>query len=338
MYRREFRNPGGIRVKRSGATPRTLKGLSGSLVVSAIANSYIHIGSKKYRIEYDRVELDRLARRRFLNQYEVMRFSSKINIDYVENIVYRDIPVIPGSSLKGCIRSRLELLFHAENNVVPSCFIRSGRIPRVPIPKGLQGWRHYKVWGDIIAEDRDRACDASRAEYFKDIQICVVCNIFGTSGIASRICFSNLVPRDKDCLEKLSLDFGEKILAFKKNTVFDGEITFLGLDLVELGLIFIGLNVHKDKSILIGKSKYRDRVVNGKKEKFGRLKINIERIEFARYSDLSLVKDVMGDIFDEEKYMVKGENVKKFISLAVGKAYEKYGEWLRDICEVDVLG
>jgi len=340
MFHQRFPNLSGIRVKREKATPRDLRGLSGSIIINAIAfNSYIYIGSRKYKIDYNKGDLDRFAWRKIVNLNDIISLSSRINVDYLENITYGDLPVIPGSSFKGCVRSRLELLFHSVDNIVPSCFIRSGHIPKVPIPQKAHGWRHYKIWNDVITENRGNACDATKAEYFKDIELCIICDIFGTSGIASRVCFSNLIPRNKDCLVRLHLDFGEKIFAFKKDTVFDGEITFLGLNLVELGLIFIGLNVHNNKPILIGKSKYRKRMVNNRsKEYFGRLKINIDRIEFARYSDTALIKNVLGNLFDEKRHLIEGEGVTKFVSYTVDKAFQMYGKWLRNINEVDKLG
>lgn len=331
--------------------------LSFKVKIRAINVSWLHVGTGSLKLEVSGNIPDYLAklkRERKLNLENLKKAIEKklltISYDYYECVRYGGKIVIPGSSLKGVCRSRIELLQKADvRGNVGSCFIRASA-PIVKKPeKGHHGWRHYVIWGDVLSENRGAPCQAVGKEFYEDILVCNTCDVFGTSGLASKVFFGNLVSNNAEIV-KMTLDFNESVEAVKPGGVFEGEIAFISCSLADVGLVFIGLNIHEaNKPILIGKSKYRRRlVVKGPSDvvdkyvTFGIVNLNATEIRAPpRFKDY-LGKIVKANKFKVDSYgfiVLNGEHVKEFVSKAVSEALNSI-PWIKErlkISEVEIL-
>ena len=251
------------------------------------------------------------------------------------NVEYGRRPVIPGSSLKGAVRSRLELLIKEVSGITDSCFIRASPPPREWPTRGQHGWRHYQLWQPVVQENRYPPCDATSND-----KVCVICNIFGTAGLSSRVYFGNLNPKEKEFeVVEMKLDHNELVEAFRHGSVFEGEVLFTALEPWELGLVAVGLRLHEDKPILIGKSKYRPRQLNKKEEVlFGRLNVKATGIYFAPYCK-ELLKELGAPRYVEkdDSLVVEGEDLKRLISKLVEEACKRVPGLRRDFDEVQKI-
>ncbi len=169
-------------------------------------------------------------------------------------------PAIPGSSLKGAARARIELASLGEKGRVVADFLYSSSndgVVTLP-PRGAHGWRHARIWCESIAEKRIRGDKLS-----------VVEDIFGAvrqrSAFQARALFGTFYPVDPrlDC-RLLRLDHGENVCAVPRGTVFEGEIRLVNVAPEEAGLVLYGLGFDKllcrrEPHILLGYSKYRCR-------------------------------------------------------------------------------
>ena len=339
-----------INVERSMFTDRCNDAgrLTGTLHIEARSLSYLHVGTGgvKLIVKPEALEAIKKAKHSFS---EILRYinthSEAVSYDFSETVRYTGKPVIPGSTIKGLCRSRIELLSKSMEGRVGACFIKASRPLRDYPPRGVHGWRHSRIWDDPVLENRGPPCDASRWEYYNDIAVCRVCDIFGTSGLASRVFFGNLYQVSGGVVN-LVLDYNEKVEAVTPGSVFKGEISFIGLEPFEFGLVAIGLKLHRDDPILVGKSKYRIRkVVSGPKELIGR-GIVFGRVTFtAECLNVPLrckpvVERVLGESVKAESdeptgiLSLRGDLLKKFIEKCVEEAKEKY-PWIRGESEVN---
>lgn len=321
-----------MRVYREKASDRIFFGsVHGILKLEVISESYLFVGSGKisFKIDENIVKSIESAAREsyenFLRKIEIV--SSKISFDYKGLTYIGGRPAIPGSSVKGAVRSRLELLFHGINNIVPSCFIVQTRPPRNKPARGTHGWRHYEIWGDVIFEPRD-TCNATKAEYFRDIKVCPVCNMFGTSGLSSRVFFDDFYTGDEN-IEVLRMDFDDSVEAIKPGSVFNGSI-LVDLNPDEVGLLSIGMNLLNGKPILIGYSKYRKRRKNNDLTPIALGRIVFRPVELI-LSQYSNIKENMS----EER--LTGSRLVDFLRKCEYEARKKWNKWLRDINEVEKL-
>lgn len=329
----------------------------GSLEIVANTLSLLHIGAGGEQISIPlqvvnalRKILDTAISRGLSVDYIVSEVSKIIyqhgfGKESFSTIRYGDKIVIPGSSLKGAVRSRLELLFTAVNNEVPSCFrVVEGFAPQ-PAPKGGQGWRHQRVWSSSL-ENRGRGCDATSATYWEDIQVCIVCDMFGAPGLRSRIDFGNLEPLNNVRLIRADILIRGRSVSFEfidKNSSFKGVVLLNGLSLKELGLLSIAMRLLEDKPILIGRFKYvkhRLRIDNNfLSEWFGRLKINGLKLRIPFYAENSI------KILDENNIQYRragiefivDNDLEKLLRLAEEEARREYGKYLGKIDEVEMV-
>lgn len=263
--------------------------------------SYLHIGSGGFSLVQPSVDL------RQKDPEEAIRLLSRSIVrDVGEFMKIGGNPVIPGSSVKGNVRSRIELSFIPKEGKVRSCLIRSSpprREPRV----GESGWRHYRIWGEALKADR-RACD-----YTKLQTVCLVCDIFGTAGLAGLVFFGDFVGRN-DMITTLSLPNGEKIEVAKPGSQFAGEITFVNLKPEELGLILYGMGIRDSrigKPVLLGKYKYQRNLLY----RFGVVRYIIEKVEYQGFE--GSIDDIVREL--------------------VSSAVKTFGDELRDVDEVRKL-
>ncbi|WP_288104685.1 RAMP superfamily CRISPR-associated protein, partial [Thermofilum sp.] len=87
------------------------------------ADSYLHVGSGLQRIVVDEEELRKRAsgaKNRAELEKLVQELSGKIELDYAELVMVGGKPVIPGSSVKGNVRSRIELSLKPKNGKIRS--------------------------------------------------------------------------------------------------------------------------------------------------------------------------------------------------------------------------
>lgn len=252
-----------------------LEGLHGVVYTTLVSESYIHVGSSTALFEINEGLLAKLIES---GRRDVEGLARAVKFEEVAQFnVIGDRAAIPGSSIKGNVRSRLELSFRPKGGYVRSCFIKA-RAPLVKGPlKGAHGWRHFRVWGDVLFEERGPPCDLTKMS-----EVCLVCDLFGTAGLKSLIDFSDFISEGyaRDVLEQLSLEYGMRLVAATPNSRFSGRILFRNLSRSELGLLLlVGMRV--GRSVLLGRLKYR-REVSGRP--FGRARYEVEAIEFLEES------------------------------------------------------
>ena len=116
-------------VMRKTATDRTLvKGVTAKFKIRVtVISNYLFIWSGKF----------------------IGRGSMRIK----EHYSVRRRPAIPGSSLKGAVRSRIELASIGDR--VPAVFLYdSGALKALP-EVGVHGWRHARIWCESVFEERE---------------------------------------------------------------------------------------------------------------------------------------------------------------------------------------
>jgi hypothetical protein len=154
---------------------------------------------------------------------------------------YDGVRYIPGSSLKGALRSRIEYKFTPRmvKGVYTSraCYIVQG--------DARQG-RHADFWGKDELVRRERLCSGEKGE------VCIVCDLFGTPSLSSRIQISDapLSSGDTEVLRDLGLE------AFRPGSTFNMLVSASNLSYAELGLLLTGFEIPTKSPILLGFKKY----------------------------------------------------------------------------------
>jgi len=245
-------------------------------------DSYLYIGSAsptiKFRNTPDWNRVNRLVSQERFNELvqESLRLLSMAQAS--ESVA--EAPVIVGSSLKGSVRSRLELLVNSRKwseklGLIP-CFSVSVEFLPPSLRPGMHGYRHSKIWPEAPWRDRRRGPCGN----------CLLCNMFGYTtkrgAFKSRVWFGTFEVETKtSCTEQLNLDTGEQIEAVRPNTVFKGKIVFVNMTPPEVGLVFFGLKLNMKKPLLLGKYKYRLPRSGGRPVKFGRVYVEAtDKIDF----------------------------------------------------------
>ncbi|GIU72564.1 MAG: hypothetical protein KatS3mg003_2043 [Candidatus Nitrosocaldaceae archaeon] len=185
----------------------------------------------------------------------------KITIPYINNRYF-----IPGSTIKGAVRSRVEYKLMPKNSVCYSCYrIEEDFDPRYAI-------NHMRFWGEKVTIPRGM-CNAMKHD-----NVCIICDIFGAPALSSLVNFSDAVMQKGDIerLSELNVD------AIKPNSRFTLEISCLNMDYIRLGLLFLGLELFSNSPIILGMFKYRFNPKLGKlfrnKYAIGLLKFELEKV------------------------------------------------------------
>lgn len=263
-----------VEVLRSEPRPRNVfDGLCGSLDISIEAISYLHIGSKQVTLKVNEEHIRLMLKRyRSIDSRSAAEVSFEEEYEPFSTLLGR--PIVPASSVKGNVRARIELSFRAKDGKVRSCFIRAGRsVARTPVRRA-HGWRHYAVWGDVLAEDRGLACDLTKVP-----TVCLVCDMFGTAGLKGLICFSDFVG-DQVELTPLSLEYDVRVVAAKPGSSFKGIVSFLNLKPEELGLVLLGMGITDSRlgrPVLLGRQKYKGALL-------GRVRYSLLSLRLSTYS------------------------------------------------------
>ncbi len=213
-------------------------------------------------------------------------------------------PSILGSSLKGAIRSRLELSFKGYNGRVPSCFSVTGGRAFVS-RKGRSGWRHQRIYPSST-EDRGFPCN-----YNKYRTVCKVCDIFGAPGLASRVYFPSI---EFECdTETFEASFTGYVETIPSNCEAVGTMSFVDMEPYELGLVLIGMG--DMKPLLIGFGKYREH----REGRMGKIKIEPVGWSFLPISS--------GIGFEEKERLLRIRNAEELWKVLVAEARKKYSDY-----------
>jgi len=301
-----------------------LQNLAGRMSITLTSLHYLHVGSgKELKIEESKV--DEILKR--VREPNLIKSEIQKQIQYLSAFSsIGDVLVIPGSTVKGNVRSRLELSFKNVDGKVNSCFLKAGILGSEP-PEGAQGWRHYRLWRDRVIEDRGPPCDYTRSE-----SVCLICDLFGTNGLRGLVEFSDLILENGG-KEVLDLPYNMRLEAVRPGSVFRGFVNFFNLMPEELGLILIGMGLMEKSSgrpVLLGRLKYR-KEIGGKK--FGRVMYAIDTLSLSRHSK---PLNIDGTTLLEPGQSVSGERLDRIISQLTNYALRKY-PCLDIINEVEVL-
>jgi CRISPR/Cas system CSM-associated protein Csm3 (group 7 of RAMP superfamily) len=316
-----------LRVEVLRRTPRDrsiVQYLAGRMHITLTSLQYLHVGSgEELKIEESKIN-EILERVRDPNS---IKSEMQRQIQYLSAFSsIGDTLLIPGSTVKGNVRSRLELSFKNVNGKADSCFLKAGVLKSEPL-EGMQGWRHYRLWKDRINEDRGPPCDYTRSE-----SVCLICDLFGTNGLRGLVEFSDLTL-ESGGKEVLDLPYNMRLESVRPGSVFKGSINFFNVMPEELGLILIGMGIVEKRSgrpVLLGRLKYR-KETGGRK--FGRVIYSVESLELSRYSK---PLHIDGSILIEPGQNVSGERLEKIISQLTGYALRRY-PGLDVIDEVEAL-
>ncbi len=171
--------------------------------------------------------------------------------DYVKFMNTEKGLVIPGNTVKGIIRSRLELLMDC------ACYnCLSNKPSKTKSNKYISIFHPKRKYSDRFDPDRGR-------------EVCYVCDLFGNAGLASRVNFSDMEFHEG----KVSFvkKRGMTYQVVEKGSVFKGNIVLNNPKPDEIGMLLYGAGYRgqgKWKTLLMGRFKYEDK-------DFGRVKFNI---------------------------------------------------------------
>lgn len=201
---------------------------------------------------------------------------------------------IPGSTLKGAIRSRIEYKFKVHNGTIKSCYIVESDFLR------NQAVNHIKFWGESVTTSRGR-CDATRGK------VCIVCDMFGSPSLASLVYIDDAYMYKGDSMRVNELN---GIEAIEPGSIFTTTIICKNFDSLRLGLLLLGLELFSNSPVLVGMYKYRFNVKLGRlfKERysFGLIKFKLDEIySFKERSSIDVndlikkCKDTLDDKLNE---------------------------------------
>jgi CRISPR/Cas system CSM-associated protein Csm3 (group 7 of RAMP superfamily) len=296
-----------VEVIRESPRPRDrITGLCGSIEASIRAcakrlndpfDSYLHVGTGtlRFKIGLSEGEMWSLLKRFGLERTAYL-YSQEIvkGIDFSQMPSSQDRPIIPGSTVKGNVRARLELSFRAIDGKVRVCFVRASKPESAALRKA---WRHRKIWGDVLRENRGPCCDHTKGR-----PVCLLCDVFGATGLAGLVSFEDFTDRDV-VLEQIEGEYGIKLMAAPPGSEFIGSIHFTNLREEELGLLMLGMGLDGSKEgrpVLLGRLRYVGKI-GGKT--IGRVRYSIRRLVLSPlsqpYQDLNPGSSAEGDILDQ---------------------------------------
>lgn len=249
-----------VKVVRTPYTRRDVEDkqqLSGIIRGFIEALSHIHVSSGREELHVTgpiHTDLQNLANAVARGDVGMLeRLTQAVSLDYVENVMYGGSVCVPGSTVKGLLRSRLELC-RALNNTSVFCMHSEEAVASLP-REGKPGWRHSRIWGSAIFEDRGEFCNPIDS---RDYSLCRACDLLGAPGVVGRVMVGNFCC--SNCTEHRQLAYGEKIIAIKPGARLEGDIAFTSLSIEELGILFVSMGLTKSSQkgveILIGKHKY----------------------------------------------------------------------------------
>ena len=311
-------------LNRVALTPRSLlSGIVGRLELKARLVDRVHVGSGELRLSIkDRGLVVKLARELLATKDPHRAAKRALELMSVEQAFVKlgDRLCIPGSTIKGLVRSRLELMAGRRGQDVKAsaCLSVAGPLLAKPPAPGLPGWRHAKIWGSAVLVERERE---SYHEEGLAADLCPICNLLGAPGVASRVYFSDLC-----CVERCSpsicafQEYGMRLEVLEPGATLSGALTLRGVALEELGLLFIGLGFDGSsfKPLLVGRAKYMA-------ENFGRVVFEPRSLVVVRELSVELLRSVGLSPRCEGRYcVVEGVELNKLLVEAFKAARGKY--------------
>ncbi len=331
-----------VRVLRSPPRPRDkIEDLSGVMRVAVRVcskrdgcgvDSYLFVGKGLKAVKLKPEVLKRLAsdsggRGRGDLTRLVEELENELNFEAEQFSSRVDSPVLPGSTIKGNVRARIELSFVEKNGSVRTCLIVASDLPIRPPNVGQEGWRHFRIWSRSLSFKRGYACRYSE----EHPAVCLTCDLFGTTGLAGLVEFNDLKMEGGQLVEIEPFE-NEKLVAAAPGTVFRGSIFFKNLKPEELGLILFGMGLRKShvgRPVLLGKHKYAKQ----SKVVMGIVRYELEALSLARFSKrLELAGEVL-----EPGSTRQGPGLDKLVAVLIDKAKTAFKDELIDVDEVGEL-
>jgi hypothetical protein len=173
-------------------------------------------------------------------------------------VISSGLPVVPGSTIKGASRSRLEYKFGPRPSQNTQQLYSCYSVEEVP---KFNSFRHKRFWGDTNTWMRG-TCKFNLNE--DSDKICIVCDLFGTASLSSRVFFSDAVMQ-QDSVQRLN-----QIEVLKPGSTGELNVTIVNSTEVEAGLILLSLEVYSESPVNIGFWKYKYNPVVGSISNFGK--------------------------------------------------------------------
>jgi len=234
-------------------------------------------------------------RRTFGNLLRPQRLDSVTQL-----LKYGQTYAIPGSSLKGAIRSRVEYKFKpfrvGAGYMSHSCYVIQDQFSR-------QAPNHTVFWGEDVTYLRDSCAPP---------KVCVVCDLFGCPSLSSRIHFSDALMTSGQ-VQFISEVRREAALP---NSEFKTDVTMLNADFSDLGLLFLGMELFTSSPILIGAFKYRF------SKKIGQERLRNRYFAGSLKFELQSFKPLLGD------FPTEITSCSTLVDMARKKLDEKYGNYI----------
>ncbi|MCD6483680.1 MAG: hypothetical protein J7L47_01055 [Candidatus Odinarchaeota archaeon] len=272
-------------------------------VLELPANSFLHIGSGIVKLDPP-LTADEKRKLEKGNLQVIQHLISRSRM--VEDIARQNdkTPIIPGSSLKGALRARLELLL----TDLYSCFIITGKPHGKPSRKyqslyrPLTRRRIRDVEVDLLDEERNEISSRDR-EYFRK-KVCIVCDMFGRGNDSVKKSFLKPFIKIKVPALMSKLQFSDAILVTEPKITkkemygvphyvvvgpasFSAKIVAYNIHKVELALILFGLTYkYKGEPLLLGRYKYYRR-------EYGRINVPFEKIKIRK---IDVIKGVPKEV------------------------------------------
>ena len=236
--------------------------------LTVLDNNYIYVGSAKDELAKvaDSIYEEKidLAKRLEKMTNLIKPMSSTILID--------DKPYIPGSTLKGMIRFRVEHSFKKDKNgKIYSCFIKQAR------PDVRENIKNFLTKFGYFPNE----VEARQNEDIRSDQFCKVCDLFGNSNLASRVIISDAKPLNEIKLEELNISekWNDIRRVIPPKSQFKFTINLNNGDMEDLALLYLGMNLHNDGTLLLGMNKFASKKDDkGQIIHFGRIKLEIIKI------------------------------------------------------------
>jgi len=287
-------------------------------------DSYLFVSSGEEEVIFPAERLRELLSESRWNESVLRRYANEIQIGRRAFQSLLDLRaggrayIIPGSSVKGNVKARLQLTLQPYGGTAIAC-LYPARGLRAPPPKGSHGWRHYGVWKQSLQYDRGPPCNVTA-----DRNVCVVCNLFGAPGLSSIIDFGTFYMRDGKLIQVG--EGSEELFAAEPGSRFHGSISFRGLGLHELGLLLIGMGYWLSGEraeaipVLLGSHKYKglgERIM-------GRV---VYRVNCLKTS----TRCSGGGVGSGSRY--EGAELENILAKALNAAYEEYRPYIRQVDE-----
>lgn len=253
-------------IQRNEYTKRNSQGLHGTIELELnVKSDYLHVGSGKRDVELIKPIKDI---EKMVNDFletgkvppDIDSYFSPISFEMVRS---GSTIAIPGSTIKGLVRSRLEL------SIPGSCYIVN-RNSNYSSSKYIQIFKPVRKQSDSFDPRR------------RLTKVCPVCDLLGNRGLASKVDFSDFLFESGN-ISYVSVE-GSEYEVVTKGSKFTGKVVYYLLKPVEIGMVLYGLGFRvikgnlQSKTLLLGRFKFSDK-------KFGRVYFTLKSVnnDYVKY-------------------------------------------------------